>query len=127
MRKLNSLVLTLLSLVIISGIVFSGVSYASPVATKKNSTIHAPNGSIPKASLRKARTEAEAEVLGISQQQIFNLMASKTFVKFLSADGLTPKTFREDVRSQMYSDLLTAGFSDHQITTSLDSRYIRNH
>ncbi len=126
MRKINSAVLTVLSLVIISGVIFNSAAFASSLnSTRQIQKIS--SSEIPKSVLRRARVHAEASVLDRTDDQVHGILMSHQLDKILSEQGLDHKTFREDVRVEMTAYLTSRGFSQSQILSALNSKYIKSH
>jgi len=126
MRKINSAVLTVLSLVIISGVIFNTATFASSLSSTRQ--VHKTSASeIPKSILRRARIYAEASVLDKTDDQVHGILMSHQLNQILSEQGLNQKTFREDVRSEMTAYLASRGFSQSQILSALNSKYIKSH
>jgi hypothetical protein len=125
-RKLNSALLTVLSLIIISGVVFNTATFASSMS----GTIHehrTSSSEIPKSTLRSARIYAETSVLNKTEPQLKNILLTHSLDQVLTSEGLTPKSFREDVRQEMTAYLTSKGFTQSQILAALNSRYIKSH
>lgn len=126
-RKLNATLVTVLTLIIISGVMFSTTTFASSL----NGTHHVGSktsfSEIPKSTLRSARLYAETTVLGKTDAQLHVILVTHTLRQVLEQEALTPKTFREDVRTEMSSYLTSKGFTQSQILAALNSRYIRSH
>jgi SOS response regulatory protein OraA/RecX len=126
MRKINTTLVTVLSLIIISGVVFNTTIFASSLNSTRQvnrSTV----SEIPKSVLRNARVFSEASVLNKTDTQLHSILMSHNLHQVLSKQGLSKKAFREDVRAEMTSYLISKGFTQSQITAALNSRYIKSH
>ena len=126
MKKINATLVTVLSLVIISGVAFSSVSFASSINGVKHVN-KTSSSEIPKAVLRNARVHAETTVLNKTDAELHSILTTHSLRQVLTEEGLNPKTFREEVRVEMTSYLTTAGYSQSQITAALNSRYMKSH
>ncbi|HUC78807.1 MAG TPA: hypothetical protein VMQ58_01045 [Candidatus Saccharimonadales bacterium] len=125
MKKLNAALVTVLSLVIISGVMFNTVSFASSI--NSNTHTNKISNDIPKSVLKNARIFAETTVLGKTDAELHSILTTHGLLQVLSQEGLTPKTFREDVRTEITSYLTEKGFTQTQILSALNSRYIKSH
>ena len=126
MRKINSALLTVLSLVIISGVMFNTATFASSLSST-NHVNKTSSSEIPKSTLRNARIFAEASVLDRTEAQLQSILSTHNLEQTLSQQGLDSKTFREDVRTEMTTYLSSKGFAQSQILSALNSKYIRTH
>ncbi|HUC95399.1 MAG TPA: hypothetical protein VMR76_00380 [Candidatus Saccharimonadia bacterium] len=124
MKKLNNKILTLLSLIIISGIIFTGPLVAN--AATATAGVQVTNN-LSKHTLREARLKAEAQVLGKTPGELRVILMNHQLRLVVGQEGFSEKTFREEVRVQMYNDLLDEGFSASEITKALNSSYIKSH
>jgi hypothetical protein len=126
-KKLNTALLTVLSLIIISGVMFGSASFASS-ASSVNTVNKSTASEIPKSVLRQARISAEESILGLqTEAQLRQILHSHDLAGTLKNENLTPKDFREEVRNEMITYLTTQGYSQTQITAALDSKYMRSH
>jgi hypothetical protein len=125
MRKLNATLVTVLSLIIISGVVFNTATFASPNSTRQVS--RTSTSGIPKLLLRGARVYAETTVLDKTDIQLREILIAHNLKQILSQQGLSQKSFREDVRAEMTSYLTLKGFSQSQVLATLNSKYIKSH
>ena len=125
MRKLNATLVTVLSLIIISGVVFNTATFASPNSTRQVS--RTSTSGIPKLLLRGASVYAETTVLDKTDIQLREILIAHNLKQILSQQGLSQKSFREDVRAEMTSYLTLKGFSQSQVLATLNSKYIKSH
>ena len=126
-KKLNTALLTVLSLIIISGVMFSTTSFASSlnsISTTNNKTI---TSEIPKSVLKQARISAEALVLGKTDVQMQVILHSHDLKEIVTQEKISPKDFREEVQADMTTYLSNQGYSQAQITAAIDSKYMRQH
>ena len=126
MRKINSALLTVLSLIIISGVMFNTATFASSFSST-NHVNKTSSSEIPKTTLRSARLYAETSVLNKTEAQLQEILSAHNLSQILHQEGLNPRTFREDVRTEMTTYLSSKGFTQSQILSALNSKYIRTH
>jgi len=127
-KKLNTALLTVLSLIIISGVMFSTTSFASSLNSISTTNNKTTASEIPKSVLRHARVTAEESILGLNTEaQIKQLVHSHDLETTLKSKNLSLKDFREEVRTEMTAYLTSKGYSQTQITAALNSRYVRRH
>ena len=126
-KKLNTALLTVLSLIIISGVMFSTTSFASSLNSISSTNNKTTTSEIPKSVLKQARISAEALVLGKTDMQMQQILHSHDLREILKQVNMSPKDFRGEVRADMTTYLSNQGFSQTQITAALDSRYMRHH
>ena len=126
MRKLNATLVTVLSLIIISGVVFNTATFASSLNSTRQVSRTSTSG-IPKLLLRGARVYAETTVLDKTDTQLREILIAHNLKQILSQQGLSQKSFREDVRAEMTSYLTLKGFSQSQVLAALNSKYIKSH
>ena len=124
MKKLNNKILILLSLLILSGIIFTGTSVANASPVTESVVI---SSGISKQTLREARLNAEALVLGKTVNDLRNILKTHKLSQVIKQEGFTIKTFREEVRNQVFNNLLDKGYTATQITNALSSNYIKTH
>lgn len=126
MKKINATLVTVLSLIIISGVAFNTATFASSLGTTRHLN-RVSVSEIPKAVLRNARIHAETVVLNKTEADLQAILLKHSLKQVLITEGMSPKTFREEVRTEMTAYLTAAGFSQSQITSALNSRYIKSH
>jgi hypothetical protein len=126
-RNLNAALVTVLTLIIISGVMFSTTTFASSLNGTHHTGTRTSVSEIPKSTLRSARLSAETSVLNKTEAELHNILVTHTLRQVLTQEGLAPKTFREEVRTEMTSYLTSKGFTQAQISAALNSRYIRSH
>ena len=108
---------------------FSTTSFASSLDSVSTTNNTKPGTSdIPKSVLRQARISAEETVFNVgTEKQVYQLLHSQGLKDVLKQDNLTPKEFREEIKTGMTTYLTDKGYSQTQITAALDSRYMRHH
>jgi len=125
MKKLNAALVTVLSLIIISGVMFNTLSFASSINT--TSGTNKISKSVPKSELKSARIYAEALALGKSESELQTVLTSHELKQVLIQEKISQKVFREEVRTEMVSYLTQKGYTQTQILSSINSRYIKSH
>jgi hypothetical protein len=126
MKKINATLVTVLSLIIISGVAFNTSTFASSLGTTRHAN-KVSASEIPKAVLRSARMHAETVVLNKTESELQSILTTHGLQQVITQEGLTPKTFREEVRTEMTAYLTSAAYSQSQITAALNSRYMKSH
>src|ERR1700685_2020168 len=117
MKKINATLVTVLSLIIISGVAFNTATFASSLGTTRH--VNKVSASeIPKAVLRSARIHAETVVLNKTEAELQSILTTHGLQQIITQEGLTPKIFREEVRTEMTAYLTGAAYTQSQITAA---------
>jgi rRNA maturation endonuclease Nob1 len=102
---------------------FSSISFASNTNALKN---HSRHGEIPKSVLREARDQAESQILNISETKLQSMIKQHELRNVLKKLGITVKEFKSEVKTDVYNYLIDKGYTDLQIQSTLNSRYIKS-
>ena len=114
MKNIRNKALWLVSGLALSGIIF-GVATASAATP---STVTSRSG-VAHYTVRSDRLNAEATVLGVTPAQLQTELKTTTLKKLISNKGMTMKTFRQQVMTQVHSQLLSQGYSQSQVSKVL--------
>jgi len=114
---------------LIAGLAGSGVlaatsviGIASAASSPKTGTVG--QSGIPRSVLKQDRLDAEAAVLHTTTAAIEQARSNHSLRYLIVSSGMTAKTFRADVRSQLISELESQGYSKDQVIIALQHRTI---
>lgn len=79
---------------------------------------------IPRSTFQTVRLDAAASVLHTSTTAVKDARSNKTLKNLIEQSGLTPATFRQQVKADMTTELEKDGYSQDQITIAFQHRTI---
>lgn len=79
---------------------------------------------IPRSTFQTVRLDAAASVLHTSTMAVKDARSNKTLKNLIEQSGLTPATFRQQVKADMTTELKKDGYSQDQITIAFQYRTI---
>jgi uncharacterized membrane protein YqiK len=95
--------------------------------TPNNSSGNIGNSGILRTTFRQDRLNAVAQVLNTTTANIKTAHSNKDLEQLISNSGLTRKTFREKVKSNVTSELKAQGYTQSQITAAFQHKHHFNH
>ena len=114
--------LKIVTLVLASGGVITASAIGAVSADTKSGNVG--SSGIPRSVFKQERLEAVSQVLNTSTANIQAAHKNKTFSQLVSQAGLTQKTYREKLKTQLVSDLEAKGYSQDQMTIALQHKQI---
>lgn len=102
----------------------AGVIGVSAVGVASAASPNVGSSGISKSVFRQERLTAASQVLNTSVANIQSAIKDRTLKTLITSDGLTPKTFRQDERAKLVSDLEALGYTKDQITIAQQHRLI---
>ncbi len=116
----------ILSLATVGAISVGTIGIASAATNHSSSNGDIGSSGIPRTVFKQEQLDAASEVLNTGISNIENAHKDKGFVKLISNAGLTKKSYRQKLKSQLTTDLESKGYSQDQITIALQQKLI-NH
>jgi hypothetical protein len=120
MKKLRYIALSIAS-VGVAGIGALGVANADSTTSG-----NVGSSGIPKSVFKEERLDAASEVLNTSTANVQAAHQDKTFSKLITSAGLTKKTYKDKLKTQLTTDLESKGYSQDQITIALQRTHIHH-
>lgn len=121
--KLNYVTFGVASVAASSIIAGSALGIANADAPSSSTTnTNVGTSGISRTVFRQDRLAAEAQVLNTTTAQVQAAQNDKTLTRLIADAGLTKQTFRQNVETQLTTELEDQGYTQSQVTLVLQHR-----